>query len=273
MEKSIVSRTLSIHQEHELLLRLEGVGLTKELAQRVIENEELATKIIELMKHGGYKPTLSQKRAREIMSYNFLGVEEVAEHFGIFLTKEELTKVADIPFREKTLQECKDTHILFLGVNHDKQGRLLTIVRLREIFSTEAKPIISLDEKFWYEKKKFATQETLNLRWHLIRKSVLEESRRKSFAQQEKLLKENEYRERAVVYIYGLALMFKARGERIFQNDEVWCSDICSDAFGNYHVTIDSHFGLVGLGISARGDDAFDFDRRFGLAPARKPEI
>lgn len=37
---TMVSRTLSVHQEHEFLLKLEAAGLTAPLAQRVIDAKE-----------------------------------------------------------------------------------------------------------------------------------------------------------------------------------------------------------------------------------------
>jgi hypothetical protein len=40
--ENIVSRNLSVHQEHEVLLKLEKAGLTSELAQIVIESKENA---------------------------------------------------------------------------------------------------------------------------------------------------------------------------------------------------------------------------------------
>ena len=48
---TMVSRTLSIHQEHELLLKLEAAGLTGQLAQRVIDAKDntLAVRIIQLI--------------------------------------------------------------------------------------------------------------------------------------------------------------------------------------------------------------------------------
>lgn len=47
----MVSRTLSVHQEHELLLKLEVAGLTDELAQRVIaaKGNVLASRIVQLI--------------------------------------------------------------------------------------------------------------------------------------------------------------------------------------------------------------------------------
>jgi len=74
-----------VHKEHELLLKLETAGLNEELAQRVIDSKgnDLATKVVRLIQNGGFEPTTSRKRAREIMGKNFFGVEETIRHFGV----------------------------------------------------------------------------------------------------------------------------------------------------------------------------------------------
>jgi hypothetical protein len=250
---------------HEGLITLRKAGMTHALWAKLTESEELATKVVAYIQRGGYDPTTSQKRAREIMGKNFLGVEEVAECFGIQLTQEELTKVAEIPFTEATLEECKDTHILFLGINHDKEGKPLTINRLREMFPSTGQPRF-WSYQFWYDKEKFAAKETPELKWYLIRKTVSEESRSKNYIEQEKLLKENEERERAIVYVYGILLMSKARKERLFEQDYVWCTDLDS---GGYRVCV-GYFGSRGLGISYYWGSRYD--HYLGLAPARKFE-
>jgi len=115
--KSAMSRTLSIHQEHELLMRLEKAGLTKTLAQRVITDKVLAGKIVLFIRRGGleypYAPSPSQLTAMKIMGENCFGPEKLAECFDIVLTEPELRKITKIPFSEATLQKHNDTHILF----------------------------------------------------------------------------------------------------------------------------------------------------------------
>ncbi|KPJ54563.1 hypothetical protein AMJ47_04100, partial [Parcubacteria bacterium DG_72] len=78
-------RTLSVHNEHELLLKLEKAGLSDELAQKVIasKDNELAAKVVKFIQNGGFEPTSNQKSAREIMGKNFFGVEEAIKYFGV----------------------------------------------------------------------------------------------------------------------------------------------------------------------------------------------
>jgi len=249
---------------HEVLITLRKAGMTHQLLAQLAESEELSRKVVAFIKRGGYEPTIGQKQARAIMGKNFLGVEEVAEYFGIILTQDELAKVAEIPFSEKTLEECKDTHILFLGVHHNKEGKPLTITSLREMFPATSQPRFYSYEDAWYNKEKFATKETTELKWYLVRKVITEESRSENFQEQEKLLKEQEYREKTVVYVYGMLLMFRATGERLFENDYVWCTDLDSDG---YRVDV-GYFGSYGLDVSYYWDD--NYYHYLGLAPARK---
>ncbi|MEK7631807.1 MAG: hypothetical protein AAB445_02995, partial [Patescibacteria group bacterium] len=47
------NRELSVHQEHELLGRLEDQGLDKDSAQSVIDSKELAAQVVGFIKSGG----------------------------------------------------------------------------------------------------------------------------------------------------------------------------------------------------------------------------
>lgn len=268
MGKTVVDQTkaISFHQAHEFLVRLEGVGLNTGVAQGIIEDKRLARKIVAHIKSKipGYDPSVSQARARDIMRENFLGAKEVAEYFGIQLTQKELAKIAELPFSEETLQECKDTHILFLGTDHDSKGEPLTIKRFYQMF-----PKIFLDPKksrlgresvaVAKGSEDFVNKETPELRWYLISKSILEGSK-KDFQEQNTLLKKQEYRERAIVYIYMVFLLFKVTGERLFQRNGVTCLDITSM---NERVFI-GYFSDDGLIFTTR------WDRTSGLVPARK---
>ena len=55
-------RPLSVHDEHEFLLRMEQAGLNQELVQRIIDSpdNELALKAIKLIKRRGFEPSEKQ---------------------------------------------------------------------------------------------------------------------------------------------------------------------------------------------------------------------
>ncbi len=214
---------------------------------------------------GDASAQVSQKFARTIMGRNFLGVEEVAEHFGLQLTGEERKKIRQVPFSEQTLLRCKDSHILFLGVGRDANGKPLTIERLRELFPASGQPRFRSYPKSAQSHEGYATRETPHLRWYLIARDLREESRSKPHWQQEQFLREGEYRETAVAYVYMMLLMSKARGERLFQDDLVWCKSAGSDGAP----VAAGYFGLEGLYVS---DWWLRPDSHFGMAPACKPD-
>jgi len=209
---------------------------------------------------------LSQERARSIMGKSFLGVEEVGEGFGVQLSPEELEKVRDVPFSEGTLRECKDSHILFLGVERDKDGSPLTIQRLRDMFPTEGQPCFCSYPKATQPRDSYATTETPGLRWYLVARRLREESRSKPYWQQELFLRANEYRETAVVYVYMVFLMYRARRERLFREDLVWCKNVGADGAP----VAAGYFGPEGLYVS---DWWLRRDLHFGMAPARGPDF
>ena len=119
--------------------------------------------------------------ARQVMGQNFLSSQELFEAFDICLTGRELKKVEKIPFSEELLQKCKDTHLLFLGVPHDGKMSYLTINHLREMFPAGQQPCFRLYSGSWHDKEDFSAIETPELRWYLVRKSILGESRSKSY--------------------------------------------------------------------------------------------
>ncbi len=108
------NRELSLHQVHELMLKLEAAGLTDIGAQRVIESKgnQLAEKVVRLI--SGRK--LSWQEAREIMKGNFFGPDEWMKFFNL---PDRLTTVPEFPWTEDELvyPGLKQEHFLFLGLS------------------------------------------------------------------------------------------------------------------------------------------------------------
>ncbi len=75
-----------------------------------IRNEARVSFRIALARHANWDA------AHKIMGRNFLGVEEVSKYFGAIYTHTQLEYLSDIPFPERTLRECKDTHILVADI-------------------------------------------------------------------------------------------------------------------------------------------------------------
>jgi len=236
METTMVSRTLSVHKEHELLLKLEAAGLNDELAQRVIDSKgnDLATKVVRLIQSGGFEPTTSQKRAREIMGINFFGVEEAIRHFGVNLTRQQLAALSEIPFSEAILEQSKDTHVLVAVFP-------LSILEIRGKVDSKL-----FCDQSWYNKESFA-KEYSQVSWQLVGKTPVDNSTSKNWDEQQVLLGQDDEVPRAQVMVYTIIGHYLATGERLF--DERIYVRTSSVGSGGLRVGV-GFFGSGGLVVS-----------------------
>ena len=232
----IVSRTLSVHKEHEVLLKLEAAGLCDELAQKVVDSKgnDLAKKVVRLIQNGGFEPSTSQKRAREIMDTNMFGVEEAIQHFGVNPSKQQLAVLAEVPFSEAVLEQCKETHILVA----------VFPMSILDIRGKVAKQSLFYEQD-WYNKEAFAKGGGVT-EWQLVRKTPVENSTGRNLDEQQALLSDNEETPSSRVMIYTIIGHFKATGERLSENIWVRCSDLVSDGYRVYVGCFDQY----GLGIA-----------------------
>ncbi len=253
--KNIVSRTLSVHKEHEVLLKLEAAGLTDELAQKIIDSKgnDLAAKVVKLIQNGGFEATTSQKRAREIMGRNMFGIEEAIGHFGVNPSRQQLAVLADVPFTEATLEACKDTHVLVAVFP-------LSVLDVRG--KAERKLFYS-HEDAWYNKQAFA-KDRGETRWMLVRKTPVDNSMSKTWDEQQALLGKDNETPTVQVMVYTIIGHYLNTGERLFENVYVRCSDVDSDGDRVYVGTFDSN----GLSVDNYWDD--NRSSRIGLSSARK---
>ena len=257
MEATIVSRTLSVHKEHEVLLKLEAAGLTDELAQRVIDSKgnNLAAKVVRFISNGGFEATTSQRRSREIMGRNMFGIEEAIKHFGVNPSKQQLAVLADVSFTEATLEQCKETHVLVAVFP-------LSILEIRGKVTQGQWLFYDQD---WYNKQTFA-KEKGETEWKLVRKTPVANSTSKTWPEQQALLVSNEKTPTVCGMVYTIIGHFLATGERLFEKIYVRCSDVASDG---------DRVGVGGVGSGGLGVDGRWGDVRgggLGGAPARKVE-
>lgn len=159
--------------------------------------------------------------ARDIMGEDLFGIRDVAQAFGKFWLQESQRSILrSVPFSVDTLEKCKaDGFKLFLGINQNRDGDVLTIECFRGMFPE------LFGEKDNFSSCKFAKRTIIEPEWYLVKASIVEESRKKPYQDQEEILNKNEYREDAVLYIYLMCLVHKVRGERLFDEDFVWCAD------------------------------------------------
>ncbi|MDO8536916.1 MAG: hypothetical protein Q7R94_01565 [bacterium] len=252
---SNIVRQLSVHKEHEVLLKLEAAGLNDDLAQKIVDSKDndLATKVIRLIRNGGFEPTTSQKRAREVMGKNYFGIEEAIKRFGVNPSKQQLAALAEIPFSEATLKECAKTHILVAVFP-------LSILDIR---GKVERKLFCGHECSWYNEQAFA-QNYGEASWQLIRKTPVTDSTSKNWSEQQALIAKNEETPRARAMVYTIIGHYLATGERLFENVYVRCSDL--DPVGD-RVDVGYFAGGLNVGYGHWGDFRID---HLGLASSRK---
>lgn len=251
--KTMVSRTLSVHKEHELLLKLETAGLTEPLAQKVVDSKgnELAAKVVKFIQNGGFEPTTSQKRAREIMGRNFFGVEEAIQYFGVNPTRQQTLALSEIPFSEAVLQEAKDTHVLVAVFP-------FSVLEIRGKVDSKL-----FYDQSWYNKESFA-KERSEASWQLVRKTPVDNSTSKNWQEQQALIGEEDEVPTAQVMVYTIIGHYLVTGERLFEHIYVCTSSVAS---GGHRVGV-GRFDSGGLSVGyywvgSRVD-------RLGVSSARK---
>ncbi|MDP3935083.1 MAG: hypothetical protein Q8Q46_02635 [Candidatus Giovannonibacteria bacterium] len=253
--ETIVSRILSVHKEHEVLLKLEAAGLNDELAQRVIDSKgnDLAAKVVMLISNGGFEATTSQKHSREIMGQNMFDIKEAIKHFVVNPSKQQLAALAEVPFSEQVLRSCKDTHVLVAVFP-------MSILYIRG--KVERKLFYS-PEDAWYNKQAFA-KDNGKVGWQLIRKVPVADSTTKTWDEQQALLSKDEETPTAQAMVYTIIGHFLATSERLFENIYVRCSDVDS---GGDRVFV-GYFHSSGLLVFSCWDDCCYSS--VGVASARK---
>ena len=211
--------------------------------------------MVRLIANGGFEPSVSQKRAREIMDGNYFGIEEAIAHYGVNPSRRELAALAEVPFTEEVLEAAKATHILVAVFP-------LSILDIR---GKVERALFYGHEDAWYNKQAFAKDRGETM-WHLISKTPVENSTSRNWDDQQSLLAKDEETPTARVMTYTIVGHFKATGERLFERVYVRCSDF--DSFGR-RVRV-GDFDSRGLSVS--GDGSGDGLRLglLGLASARK---
>ncbi|MBI4128268.1 MAG: hypothetical protein HY459_04340 [Parcubacteria group bacterium] len=242
--QSIVShgiRTLSVHKEHEFLGRLEAAGLSSSEAQTVIESKDndLAERLVAFIRNGGVTP-VSYRRAREIMGLNMIGTEEAVRYLAVPYSRDELTRLGDIPFTETKLLQCKDSHVLIAVYPYSVRD---LYVRERNLFSGVVPT--SWDLPFLEEARG-------NLRWYLFRKEVIPTTIGKACHEQLAELTTFERTPRTCEIVYLMLLYYLANGIRLFGDVDARCRDVSR---GGGHAVVG--FPKEGISLQVWRDDGF----------------
>jgi len=160
------------------------------------------------------------------------------------------------PFHPEKM--IRETHFAFVGLDH------VTIAELQKLYPQSGQPRFYSYEDSWYAKEKFATKETLKLRWYLLLKDIVPNSENKTFDEQKAMLPKEYEVPSAVAEIAKNLFAFQKTGSHANPNHYARTADLAS---GGYRVDVG--------GCDAGGVAVNDFwgDRRsavLGVAASRK---
>ncbi len=161
------------------------------------------------------------KELKELFGKNYLGPEELLPLFSRMGISPERMIVPEPEFPIEELKKYTSDYLLILGLA--RLGDVeLSIRSFRDCFGID--PEISepcFYNQDWYLKERFI-ERTLENKWYLVKKSVIEESRRK---QPEKILESGIVFPSAVLCTYAFFANYFYNHELLWYHDFVWCED------------------------------------------------
>ena len=179
---------------------------------------------------------MSIEQLNALFGERFLGPEQI----NIMLEKMgmEPVSLSDVPpagYSDEILLDKAADHLLVLGYP-GKEGAPLNILSFRERFGTDPeKSEPCLYNQDWYLKEDFILK-SLEPRWYLLKKDVIEASRA---VQPENLLKADMLFPSAILCVYSFFAYYFAYGKHLWYHDFVWCSDLDHNGdriyVGKYH--------------------------------------
>lgn len=172
---------------------------------------------------------LDIKKAEKIFKKNFIGPEQlnrIARQMNI-VDPSSSGAIPLIKLDEKKARKLAKDFILILGMPQNAQGKKLTINAMRSFFGSD--PSVKepcFYNQDWYLKEKFASETTLKFKWYLIRKNVQKQTRGKNPQEILNSLSQKEKFPSAILTAFTFfAYWFCNRGETLWKNDFIWCSD------------------------------------------------
>ena len=163
---------------------------------------------------------MEESKARKILDKNFIGTEELVKiqnNFSVLIPK----SVPEIPFDESTLESKKLTHVLLLCPIYFADGITITIKSIKQKIS-EFNGIPCFYNQDWYLNEQFINK-PLVVKWLFVSKSILDESRAMPA---DKVVSTYKLNSAVEITFAFFANYFVNDGEKLWNNDYVWCSDI-----------------------------------------------
>ncbi|KKQ67221.1 MAG: hypothetical protein US86_C0001G0148 [Candidatus Daviesbacteria bacterium GW2011_GWA2_38_24] len=167
--------------------------------------------------------------AKKLFSRYFLGPDEILSVISQTNISENFfakKTIPEIPFSQELLEKSCQDSILILGVPEDRQGKPLTLNNMRSFYGTD--PNIKepcMYNQDWYLKEDFAANRTLEFKWYLIKRSIVENTRALRPDQIQEILTTGEQFPSAILTAYVFFLNYLINKEILWKHDFLWCSD------------------------------------------------
>ncbi len=163
---------------------------------------------------------MEESKARELLGNNFIGSKELSKIKGQFSVSIK-DKIPEIPYEEITLINKASTHLLILCSSHFADNIPVTIKSIKQkITDYNGKPCFYNQD--WYLNEQFINK-PLETKWLFVSKNVLDESRSMPADKVVSTYKLNAAVELTFAFF---ANYFVNNGEKLWNNDYVWCSDV-----------------------------------------------
>ena len=175
------------------------------------------------------------EKAKRLFGNNFVGLEELRPLFEKMRLSYVSVQVPIIQYSYDELLKYSKDYVLILGIP-ELNNTPLSIHTFRNVFGVNPdllEPCFYNQD--WYLNEYFIYK-TLDLRWYLLKRDVLEDSRA---VQPDELLKNNVIFPNAILCVYTFWAYYYARHVKLWYYDFVWCNDTDHNGdriyVGKYH--------------------------------------
>jgi hypothetical protein len=179
--------------------------------------------------------------AKQLFGKNFIGPGElnrIAGDLNIRAVRD--NEVPFIPFSDSVLRQTAHSHILFLGVPETADRSPLSLARMRDFFGMDpAAKAPCFYNQDWYTREDFFNECRIELKWYLLRKELIPESRGKGITGDTPANLPT-----ALVCSFAFFSWYFHTGEYLWEKDFVWCADM--DANGD-RIYVGRYFDPAGI--------------------------
>ena len=206
---------------HELIVTGRSVGADREFYSKLAHDSALFRQVVNFV-NGNHSEggTTTPEIAAEIMGRGFHGTDALECHLGVKLSPKSKKLFLTVPFSAEVLQACHETHVLVAC------GAL----SLMDVWRVQTRLFYSNSDPWYGDSSKWFAHSKVKAGWQLVRKNPVPDSSRKTWDEQNQLLRQDEQVPSASVLTQAILIHYLETGERLFEDIYVRCSDMDYDS-------------------------------------------